>query len=139
MIKYEKMVEIIKKMIFGKKNRILVVDDDEDMLHLIESVLSETKYKVFKARNGKEGVELADKISPDLIVLDIMMPELDGIATILKLRSIKKTSAIPIVMCTAVKEGEDEIVARNLGVADYCKKTPQMEGLLEKIEKVLGK
>jgi two-component system alkaline phosphatase synthesis response regulator PhoP len=126
-------------MILKKKPKILVVDDDEDMLLLIEKILSGAKYKVFKARNGNEGIEKARNIQPDIVVMDIMMPELDGIAAVLKLKSIRETRSIPVIMCTAVKEEEDEIVARNLGVSDYIRKTPQMQGLVEKIRKVLGK
>jgi DNA-binding response OmpR family regulator len=123
----------------GKKNRVLVIDDDENMLFLLENILLDAKYKVFTAKSGKEGIERAKKLSPDIIILDIMMPELDGLATILKMKSSDETRSIPIIMCTAVKEGEDEIVARNLGVADFCRKTAQMEDLLEKIERVLNR
>ena len=123
----------------GKRNKVLVIDDDENMLFLLESILSDAKYKVITAKSGKEGIEQAKKAGPDIIILDIMMPELDGLATILKMKSKEETRSIPIIMCTAVKEGEDEIVARNLGVADFCRKSAQMEGLLEKIERVLNR
>ncbi|MBW2004085.1 MAG: response regulator [Deltaproteobacteria bacterium] len=126
-------------MLLGKKHKVLVVDDDEDMLLLIERILSNAKFKVYKAMSGKECIEQAKRFSPDIIILDIMMPELDGIATILKLKSSKETRSIPIIMCTAVKEDEDEIVAQNLGVADYIRKGPELEGLIDKIEKVLTK
>ena len=126
-------------MLFGKKYRALVVDDDEDMLLLLERVLSKARCKVFKAVSGKECIEQARRFSPDIIILDIMMPDLDGIATVLKLKSIQETRSIPIIMCTAVKEGEDEIVARNLGITDYVRKTPKMEGLVDKIERALNK
>lgn len=116
---------------------MLVVDDDEDMLLLYDNILRDAKYKVFKARNGKECIEQVSEVAPDVIIMDIMMPEMDGIATVLKLRGKDETRSIPIVMCTAVKEEEDEIVSRNLGVADYCRKTPQMEDLLIKIERIL--
>jgi len=124
-------------MIFGKKYKVLVVDDDEDMLLFYDKILRDAKYKVFKARNGKECIEQVSKIAPDVIIMDIMMPEMDGIATVLKLRSKDETRLIPIVMSTQVKEEEDEIVSRNLGVVDYCRKTPQMEDLLIKIERIL--
>jgi len=126
-------------MIFRKKYRVLVVDDDEDMILLLEKILSNARFKVLKARSGRECIERAKKFSPDIIVLDIMMPGLDGIATVLKLKSIKETNSIPIIMCTAVKEDEDEIVAQNLGVEDYVRKTARMESLVAKIEKVLSK
>jgi DNA-binding response OmpR family regulator len=126
-------------MIFRKRYKVLIVDDDEDMLLLYDRILRDAKYKVFKARNGKECIEQVSEVAPDVIIMDIMMPEMDGIATVLKLRSKEKTRSIPIVMCTAVKEEEDEIIARNLGVADYCRKTPQMEDLLIKIKRILKK
>jgi len=126
-------------MFFGKKHKVLVVDDDEDILRLLERILSKAKYRVLKARSGKECIRQAKESSPDIIIMDIMMPELDGIATVLKLKTIKETRSIPIIMCTAVKEDEDEIVAQNLGVADYIRKGPELEGLLDKIEKVLTK
>jgi len=126
-------------VIFAKKYRVLVVDDDEVMLLLLERILSKARYKVLKARSGKEGIEQAKKFSPDMIILDIMMPGLDGIATVLKLKSIKETNSIPIIMCTAVKEDEDEIVAQNLGVVDYIRKGPELKGLVDKIERILNK
>lgn len=125
-------------MFFGKKNKILVVDDDEDMLLLLKRILSDNRYSVTQAKNGLECIEQAKKISPDIIVMDVMMPELDGLATVLKLRSIEETRAIPIIMCTAVRENEDEILARNLGVVDYVRKTPHMGDLIAKIERVLN-
>ena len=124
-------------MFIRKRHKVLIVDDDEAILALQREILSDAKYKVFKARNGRKCIEQAKKFSPDIIVLDVMMPELDGIATLLKLKSIKETRFIPVIMCTAVKEEEDEVVARNLGVADYVRKTPRMEGLIVKIKKVL--
>ncbi len=119
--------------------KVLIVDDDEDTLLVLEKILLKAKYKLFKARNGKECIEQAKKFSPDIIVMDIMMPGLDGIASVLKLKGIEETKSIPIIICTAVKEGEDEIVAQNLGVVGYVRKTPQMEGLIDKIEEVLNK
>ncbi len=125
-------------MIFGKKYKVLLVDDDEIILRLHEKYLSGSKYKVIKAKSGMEGIEKAKKFLPDIIIMDVMMPELDGIATALKLKSIKNTRSIPIIMCTAVKEDEDEIVARHLGVVDYIRKPIQKEHLLNKVETVLS-
>ena len=124
-------------MIFGKKYKVLIAEDDEDMLLLYDKILRDPKYKLFKVRNGIECIEQVSKIAPDVIIMDIMMPEMDGIATVLKLRSEETTRSIPIIMVTQVKEEEDEIVSRNLGVVDYCRKTPQMEDFLIKIERIL--
>jgi len=125
-------------MFFGKKHKVLVVDDDEDMLSLLKKILSDSKYNVLQASNGKECIEKAKEFSPDIIIMDVMMPELDGIATILKLRSHENTRSIPIIMCTAVNESEDEIVARNLGAVDYVRKTPQMNELIARLERFLN-
>lgn len=125
-------------MFFGKKHRVLVVDDDEDMLSLLKKILSDRKYNVVQAANGKECIEKAKEFSPDIIIMDVMMPELDGIATILKLRSHENTRSIPIIMCTAVTESEDEILARNLGAVDYVRKTPQMDELISKLDRFLN-
>ncbi len=125
-------------MFFGKKYKVLLVDDDEIILRLHEKYLSGSKYKVIKAKSGKEGIEKAKKFLPDIIIMDVMMPELDGIATALKLKSIENTRSIPIIMCTAVKEDEDEIVARHLGVVDYIRKPIQKKHLLNKVETVLS-
>jgi len=87
-------------MFIRKRHKVLIVDDDEAILALQREILSDAKYKVFKARNGRECIDQAKKFSPDIIVLDVMMPELDGIATLLKLKSIKDTRFIPVIMCT---------------------------------------
>ena len=126
-------------MFFGKKHKVLVVDDDENMLLLLERTLSKASYKVFKAKNGRESIDLAKKVCPDIIIMDIMMPELDGIGAVLKLKSTEETRSIPIIMCTAVKDDEDEILARNLDVADYFRKASNLKDLLEKIQRVLSK
>ena len=125
-------------MFFGRKNKILVVDNDDDLLHLLKKILSDNKYNMTQVKYGKECIEEAQKSSPDIIIIDVIIPKLDGIATVLKLRSIEETRSIPIIMCTSMKEAEDEIVSRNLGIVDYVKKTPQMEDLMAKIERVLN-
>ncbi len=121
------------------KKKILVVDDEPDFLKVITMRLKANNYEVITATNGKECIEQAKKSSPDIIIMDIMMPELDGIATILKLRTFPQTRSIPVIVCTAVKESEDEIVAQNLQVADYFRKTSDTKNLITKIERVLNK
>ena len=121
------------------KYKVLVVDDEPDFLKIILYRLEKIGYEVIAASNGKECIEQAKKFSPDIIILDIMMPGLDGIATLLKLKSIEQARSIPIVICTAVKEGEDEVVAQNLGVADYFRKSGRIEDLIASIERILKK
>lgn len=125
-------------MFFGIKNKILVVDEDNDLLLLLRRILSDNKYNISQVKYGKECIEEAKRASPDIIIIDVIMPKLDGIATVLKLRSTEETRFIPIIMCTAVKEAEDEILSRNLDIVDCVKKTPQMEDLMAKIKRILN-
>jgi len=120
-----------------KNPRILVVDDDEDTLLVYEKTLSRVGYEVIMARNGKESVLMAKKESPDVIIMDIMMPEADGISSILRLKSDGTTKNIPVIVATSVEETDDRIVAENLGVAGYIVKRSNMDTLITKIEEVL--
>jgi len=117
--------------------KILIVDDNEDMRIILEKILLKANYTVYKGCDGKECIEKAKTIKPDLLIMDIMMPRLDGIATVMKLISDKETKNIPIIICSNVMGGEDETVARNLGVVDYIRKSPQMDDLLEKVQGAL--
>lgn len=123
----------------GGKNKVLIVDDDADTLLIYEKALSRAGYKVFKASNGKESLEQARKYLPDVIIMDIMMPEADGIGVILKLKANGLTRSIPVIVATSVEESEDRVAAENLGVAGYIIKRADMSSILSKIEEVLAK
>ena len=127
---------------FGRRKKsplILVVDDDEDTLLVYEKTLSRAGYEVIMARNGKESVQMAKKESPDVIIMDIMMPEADGISSILRLKADDTTRDIPVIVATSVEETDDRIAAENLGVAGYIVKRSNMDTLITKIEGVLKK
>jgi len=120
-----------------KKKKVLVVDDDPDTLLVYEKTLSAAGFKVLKAMNGKQSLEEARKNRPDIIIMDIMMPEADGISSILKLKGDDRTSAIPVVVATSVEEMEDRTVADSLGVAGYFVKRANMDQIITKIEEIL--
>ena len=122
-----------------KKPLVLVVDDDEDTLLVYDKTLSKAGYDVVMARTGKESVEVARKDSPDIIIMDIMMPEADGISSILKLKAYDSTRDIPVIVATSVEEPDDRIAAENLGVAGYIVKRSNMDTLVNKIEEALKK
>ena len=119
--------------------KILVVDDDEDTLLVYEKTLSKAGYQVIMARNGKESLVRAKKDSPDVIIMDIMMPEADGISSILRLKADDATRNIPVIVATSVEETDVRITAENLGVAGYIVKRSNMDALITKIEGVLKK
>ncbi len=102
--------------------KILVVDDEPDLLDLIELILTNEGYGVDKAQNGAKAVDLASKNNYDLIIMDIMMPEMDGWETIKSIRADKKNLHIPIIMLTCRDNSQDKYFAIQEGVEDYITK-----------------
>jgi len=116
--------------------KILIVDDEPDLLDLIELILTNEGYEVNKAQNGKTAVELASKNDYDLIIMDIMMPEMDGWETIKTIRAEKKNLNLPVVMLTCRDNSQDKYFAIQEGVEDYVTKpfTPnQLVSIIENI------
>jgi signal transduction histidine kinase len=104
------------------KPRILVVDDNETSLELLATKLEAEGYEVEKGKNGLEGLEKAEAFHPDLIMLDIMMPRMDGYEVCRRLKAKEETRYIPIVMLTARTELEDKMLGLELGAEDYMTK-----------------
>ncbi|MSU20661.1 MAG: response regulator transcription factor [Pedosphaera sp.] len=104
------------------KPKILVVDDEEDAVELIEFNLKAAGYIVITASNGKEALKKARLMIPDLIVLDLMLPEVDGLEVCKILRRDPATSAIPILMLTAKSAEIDRVLGLELGADDYVTK-----------------
>jgi two-component system alkaline phosphatase synthesis response regulator PhoP len=119
------------------KAHILLVDDEEDILELMGYNLEQEGYGVTTARNGLEALEIAEKIQPDLIVLDIMMPGMDGIEVCERLRQNAHLRLTPILMLTARTEEEDEISGLESGADDYVQKPVSPELIVSRIEALL--
>src|ERR1700726_5041983 len=102
--------------------KILVIEDDSEMRRNIVIVLRLEQYQPIAAENGRVGVELAKKERPDLILCDVMMPELDGYGVIAALRANAETAVIPFIFLTAKGEKPDIRAAMNLGADDYLTK-----------------
>ena len=98
---------------------ILVCDDDKEILEAIEIYLSQEGYKVLKAYDGEEALKLLDKHKVDLLIIDVMMPKLDGIRATLKIR---EKNALPIIILSAKSEDADKILGLNVGADDYVTK-----------------
>jgi two-component system phosphate regulon response regulator PhoB len=116
---------------------ILVADDDEDLLQALDFTLSQNGYNVIQAKDGAETIVEALESRPDLILLDIMMPDLDGFTACRELKNREDTKRIPIIMLTAKGEVEDIKTAFKAGANDYVVKPFIMEQVLEKIEEFL--
>lgn len=117
--------------------KILHIDDEASIRLLVKFNLEQNGYEVIQANNGKEGLDLATKENPDLILLDLLLPKIDGLGVCLQLKQNPKTSAIPIIMLTAKKEEVDKVVGLELGADDYLTKPFGQRELLARIKAVL--
>lgn len=113
--------------------KILVIEDEPEMRRNISTILKMEKYQVLQAENGRVGLELAKTEQPDLIVCDVMMPEMDGHAVVQGLRENPSTVNIPFVFLTAKGEKADLRSGMNLGADDYLTKPVSRTDLLEAI------
>jgi DNA-binding NarL/FixJ family response regulator len=113
--------------------KILVIEDEPEMRRNLTTVLRLEKFHPLHAENGRVGVELAKNERPDLILCDVMMPELDGYGVIAALRGDAKTAAIPLIFLTAKGEKPDIRAGMNLGADDYLTKPVAKSDLLDAI------
>ncbi len=114
--------------------KVLIVEDDENILTNVRYLLAANGYEPLTAKNGLEGLNLAKRNIPDMIISDIMMPEIDGYELKKKLNSSKKTSAIPFIYLTAKAEMQDLRAGMNMGADDYIVKPFKSKELLQAIE-----
>jgi two-component system alkaline phosphatase synthesis response regulator PhoP len=119
------------------KATILVVDDEEDICELLELNLVQEGYKVLSCETGEQALELAGSKLPNLILLDLMLPGMDGLEVCKKLRSDMKTQNIPIVMLTAKGEEADIVTGLELGADDYITKPFSSKVLIARVRRIL--
>ncbi|MFT8392661.1 MAG: response regulator transcription factor [Liquorilactobacillus ghanensis] len=117
-----------------KKNRVLIVEDDPEIARLIEITLRAEKYDYEHAVNGRETFSLLGIFKPELLLLDLMLPDIDGVDIIKKVR---KTSRIPIIIVSAREEDSDKVGALDAGADDYLVKPFSVEELLARIRVAL--
>ncbi len=121
----------------SSKQKILIVDDEPDILELIEYNLKKEGYQVYTARNGYEAVAEAKKVLPELIVLDIMMPKMDGIEACRIMRTMPEFKSTFMVFLTARSEEYSEIAGFNVGADDYIAKPIKPRALVSRINAIL--
>jgi two-component system alkaline phosphatase synthesis response regulator PhoP len=117
--------------------KILVIDDELNIVELLKYNLVASGYKVIYSLNGKEGLNLAVENKPDLILLDIMLPEMDGFDVCKEMKKNKEIENIPIIMLTAKGDEFDKILGLELGADDYITKPFSVRELLARIKVVL--
>jgi DNA-binding response OmpR family regulator len=116
--------------------RVLICDDDPVILRLLEVNLEIEGYEVMKANNGAEAYDLAIAELPDVIILDIMMPRLNGYETCQKLKENEATSSIPVVFLSAKAQQSDVELGKSYGVSEYLTKPFDPADLIEVVERL---
>ncbi len=120
-----------------KENKILVVDDDIAINELIKVNLELSGYSVLQALEGTTGFAIAKQEIPDLVILDVMMPEVDGYTVAQRIRQNPTTKDVPIIMLTALSELNDKVKGFDIGIDDYLVKPFEMEELKVRVRALL--
>jgi DNA-binding response OmpR family regulator len=120
-----------------KREKVVIIEDETDILEVIEYNLSREGFRVLSARDGKEGLRLVRKEAPDLVLLDLMLPGLDGVEVCRRLKEDALTRAIPIIMVTAKGEESDIVLGLGIGADDYVTKPFSPKELLARVKAVL--
>jgi len=130
----------------GKNKLILLVDDDQDFLEILSTKLKDQGFNIETAKNGKEALEKLQHIKPDLIILDVMMPEMDGIDTAIELAKNFNLNEVKFIFLTNYGDDNwpqeislkvDENFAKQIGALAYIRKQQPLENIIETLNKLL--
>ena len=119
------------------EKKILIVDDDFDTLHMVGKMLERHGFKILAANNGEKAIQLAKAELPDLIILDVMMPGMDGYEVTKKLRALESTAFIPIILFTAKSQVDDRLEGFEAGADDYLTKPTHPTELIARVKSIL--
>ncbi len=119
----------------GKK--VLIVDDSKVERLILKEILTELKFSIFEAENAVEGIQKANEIKPDLILMDVVMPGMNGFQATRQITSNESMKDIPVIMCTSKNQATDKIWGQRQGAKAYIVKPIQKELLIAEIEKLL--
>ncbi|HBH48601.1 MAG TPA: hypothetical protein DDX98_08170 [Bacteroidales bacterium] len=121
----------------NKDYTILVVDDSTTNVVLLEAILDEKGYQIETALNAKEAYNIIDKQTPDLILLDLLMPKISGFDFLEEIRKNEKTVNTPVIVVSALTDEENIEKIMNMGAIDFVKKPIDLQYLVDKVESVL--
>lgn len=121
----------------GQRSKVLVVDDSVENIEIIEYILADMEYDIYKALNGKEALEKINKVEPDIILLDVVMPGMSGFEVAKCVKNDKNTRLIPIIMITALDRREDRLKGLAAGVDDFITKPVNVFELRARINNLL--
>lgn len=118
----------------SQRSKVLIVDDTLKNIQVLGAMLRQEGYQIYVARNGAQAIASAQKVQPDLILLDVMMPEMDGFEACRRLKADTQTAEIPIIFLTAKVEKEDVVHGLQLGAVDYVTKPFNASELLTRVD-----
>ncbi len=118
--------------------KILIVDDEQDIVETLQFMLEAEGFECYTAFDGEAGLNLAKEIMPDLIILDVMMPKINGYKISRLLKYDNKYKNIPIIMITARSQDEDKIIGEETGVDEYITKPFEIDFVVERVKSHLG-
>ncbi len=121
----------------GKLKKLLLIDDDPNLILLVKDYLEFRGYEVVTAENGREALEVLEQQTPDMIICDVMMPEMDGYSLVSTIRSDPKTSWIPVLFLSAKGQSQDRVKGLNIGADVYMVKPFEPEELVAQVESSL--
>lgn len=121
----------------GSNKRLLLIDDDPNLILLVKDYLEFRGYEVITAENGREALEVLEKESPDMIICDVMMPEMDGYTLVKQLRENPRTNWIPVLFLSAKGQSQDRVKGLNIGADVYMVKPFEPEELVAQVESSL--
>lgn len=119
--------------------KILIVDDEQDIVETLKFMLEAQGYECFCAYDGETGLSLAKEIIPDLMILDVMMPKINGYKISRLLKYDTKYKDIPIIMVTARSQEDDKIIGQETGVNEYITKPFELDEVISKVKEYLDK
>lgn len=122
-----------------KNKKILIVEDDVDLREILSEKLKLSGLETIEAADGAEGLAKALEIHPDLVILDIIMPKMDGLAVLRKIREDSWGAQVPVVILTNINENEKLVEALEIGIDEYLIKAEwKLEAVVEKIKNIVG-
>jgi CheY-like chemotaxis protein len=130
--------EEVNKNVTQKKVKVLIVDDDDTNLRLLKGILQgKFSFEIIEAKNGKLALEMIYSQKPFMVILDVMMPEMDGIQVLEEIRKNEETKDLPVIICSAVSEKSKIVTLFNQGIVDYILKPIKPILLVNKIKEYL--
>jgi DNA-binding response OmpR family regulator len=118
--------------------KVVYIEDDHEMIDLVRLILSRRNFEVIGASGGREGLDLVRKIYPDIILLDLMMPDMDGWDVYQQLKADESTKSIPVIVITAKAQNIDKVLGLQIAkVEDYISKPFSPKDLVDSLERVL--